>query len=865
MLNLWTQKSGSSLGTFQERTKIDIGLPTTFENTFDDSTNLNFKVITGSLPPGLRISEGRIIGTAFEVSRDTDFKFVVRAEYNSEFSDRTFVMTISGADQPQWNTLPGPLPLGPNDAYYVLDSSYIDFQLQVIDFDISAGQELKFFIPTGGGELPPGLILTDTGRIVGWVQPVLAPPLIEGDGYYDQTVYDKLAYDYGLRPNNGYDTWIFDSVNFDFGVVSLPPRKLNRNFEFNVIVTDGDSSIARKFRIYVVGDDFFRADNTATSAGNGVFTADVTYARAPIWTTPANLGLFRANNYKTFKLDTYEGLLLGPVSYSLESVNPDIFGVAFTTLRTENRSRTNKIRLKNVKGTPIVGHKLQLSDYVTGASFTIYTITEVVKLSETDYLLTISGTLEITIPEYTNLYFGTVSTLPPGMTFDPTTAEVFGVLPYQTAITKDYRFTIKAIRYTEKAEIASAKRTFTATIIGEIDSTITWITDSDLGGIGANYVSTLNVTATTTLVNSPLLFFLISGSLPPGLSLNYDGEIIGKVNQYGTEDSPGLITFEGEDLLFDGGDTSFDRLYTFTIESRDVLKYSASTKTFNLRVTTPNDRLYSNLTVRPFLKQTQRDLFRSFINNPDVWDITSIYRPNDPNFGIQKDLKMLVYAGIETKSAAEVVGVVGRSHAPKRFKLGSVKKARADIEGTREIVYEVVYLEVFDPLEIGKKYLPSPTVVSPSTRKITIDQTNQFYNGDLEEINPFWDRPDPFYASVDRNDLFAGDSASELRYPNSISNWRNRIKTLGIKDFNYLPLWMRSIQDGSVQPLGYVKAIPLCYCKPGTADDIILNIKNSQFDFKQIDYVIDRYIIDSVTNYGQDKYIVFKNDRTSIT
>jgi hypothetical protein len=142
------------------------------------------------------------------------------------------------------------------------------------------------------------------------------------------------------------------------------------------------------------------------------------------------------------------------------------------------------------------------------------------------------------------------------MIFDPTTAEVFGVLPYQTAITKDYRFTIKAIRYTEKAEIASAKRTFTATIIGEIDSTITWITDSNLGDIGANYVSTLNVTATTTLVNSPLLFFLISGSLPPGLSLNYDGEIIGKVNQYGTEDNLGLITFEGEDLLFDGGDTT---------------------------------------------------------------------------------------------------------------------------------------------------------------------------------------------------------------------------------------------------------------------------------------------------------------------
>lgn len=76
---------------------------------------------------------------------------------------------------------------------------------------------------------------------------------------------------------------------------------------------------------------------------------------------------------------------------------------------------------------------------------------------------------------------------------------------------------------------------------------------------------------------------------------------------------------------------------------------------------------------------------------------------------------------------------------------------------------------------------------------------------------------------------------------------------------------MRTIQDGDVQELDYIKAIPLCYCKPGQADDVLLNIKNRAFDFKQIDYVIDRYIIDSVTGYSADKYIAFKNDRTTIS
>jgi hypothetical protein len=864
MLNIWSQKSGYSYGVIQEGTKVDLGLPVLYTELFDDSTSLDFRVITGQLPPGLRIQGDRIVGSAFEVPRDTEFRFVVRATYNGEFADRTLSMTVSGQDQPRWNIAAGPLPLGPSDAYYVLDNSYIDFQLSVIDYDTSAGQQLKFFVPSGGGELPPGLVLTDSGRIVGWVQPVLAPPLTAGNGNFDMSVYDKVAYDYGLRPNNGYDSFIFDAFTFDYNIPTGFPKKLNRNFEFNVIVTDGDTSISRKFRIYVVGDDYFRADNTYMQAGNGTFTADVTYARAPIWTTPAYLGMFRANNYKTFRLDTYEGLLLGPITYTLESINPDIYGQVYTTNPSENKSGQNKIRIRNVKGTPVPGHKIQLTEYVSGASSVIYTVNVATKISDTEWLLTVNTNLEKTIPNLTHLYFGTLSILPSGMTFDPATAEVFGNLPYQTAITKTYRFTVKATRFTEKGETANAKRTFTADIIGEIDSAITWLTDTNLGSIGAYYPSTLVVKAQTSLPNVPVLYYFVSGSLPPGLSFNFDGEIVGKVNQFGEVDNPGLISFDDETFILDDGDTTFDRVYTFTVEARDVVGYSAIQRTFTLKVDTPNDRLFSNLIVKPFLKLNQRDYFKDFINNPEIFTIGSVYRPNDSNFGIQKDLKMIIYAGIETKSAAEFVSKLSRNHTNKRFKFGALKKAKADIPLTRNTIYEVIYVEMLDPLEKGKTYLPSQVNVNPSARKITVDQNNQFYNGDPNEINPYWDRPNPFYASVDRDDIFAGDPASEIRFPSSVKLWRERIKTVGIKDSDYLPLWMRTIQDGDVQPLGYTKAIPLCFCKPGTADDIILNIQYSNFDFSQIDYVIDRYIIDQVTGYRQDKYIAFKNDRTTI-
>jgi hypothetical protein len=58
---------------------------------------------------------------------------------------------------------------------------------------------------------------------------------------------------------------------------------------------------------------------------------------------------------------------------------------------------------------------------------------------------------------------------------------------------------------------------------------------------------------------------------------------------------------------------------------------------------------------------------------------------------------------------------------------------------------------------------------------------------------------------------------------------------------------MRSFQDDTRQELGFVLALPLCYCLPGYGQEIVLNIKNSNFDFKLLDFTVDRYIIDSVT------------------
>ena len=68
---------------------------------------------------------------------------------------------------------------------------------------------------------------------------------------------------------------------------------------------------------------------------------------------------------------------------------------------------------------------------------------------------------------------------------------------------------------------------------------------------------------------------------------------------------------------------------------------------------------------------------------------------------------------------------------------------------------------------------------------------------------------------------------------------------------------MRSIQEDQFAEPGFVSALPLCFAKPDTGDDIILNIKKNGFDFKILDFEVDRYIIDSLDGELEDKYLAF--------
>jgi hypothetical protein len=88
---------------------------------------------------------------------------------------------------------------------------------------------------------------------------------------------------------------------------------------------------------------------------------------------------------------------------------------------------------------------------------------------------------------------------------------------------------------------------------------------------------------------------------------------------------------------------------------------------------------------------------------------------------------------------------------------------------------------------------------------------------------------------------------------------RNNIKDAGNTKGSLLPLWMRTPQAGLVTQLGYVTAVPLVYCKPGTSQNILSAIQNNTFDIKNINFEIDRYIVSKSNENSDRQYLMFPN------
>ena len=439
--------------------------------------------------------------------------------------------------------------------------------------------------------------------------------------------------------------------------------------------------------------------------------------------------------------------------------------------------------------------------------------------------------------------------LPTGLSIDLNSGEITGTLPNQTAIETTSNFTVRANRVASTGVNVFTDQNFSLKVIGDVDIGLAFITDSDLGTITPGFPSLLSVEAQSDNTNRVITYQITEGSLPTGLTLSEQGNIVGVIK------SAEFTKLDANEVTFDSNTTSFDRKYTFTISASDQYQSQATSKEFNITVSLPYSKTYGNLNVRGNISNktnslSDKDLFYQISQDPNINNSDNVFRPDDPKFGMPDSVNMLLLSGLESKTLTAIQNQMELNHEPKTFYLGDVKTAVAkDNDST---VYEVVYIEVKDPLvnNDGIAVSKSITLRNDIAQPMIGPRADDLYlhtNTNIYDVTTDGGLSFSIAGSKIRyaNPLSADVGFFEKVYPNAVANMQTQMKSLGHKDYVHLPLWMRTAQTTTGVPLGYTPAIVIAYCKPGKANFVKKRIADKAIDFKKIKFVVDRYIVDS--------------------
>ena len=418
--------------------------------------------------------------------------------------------------------------------------------------------------------------------------------------------------------------------------------------------------------------------------------------------------------------------------------------------------------------------------------------------------------------------------LPPGISIDINSGELYGQLARQSAVEVDYNFTIRANRTISSELNVFTDQAFTMKVIGELDIGIAFTTPETVGTLKANIPSLLNVEAVTDEANRVLSYSVTGGSLPTGITLSEQGNLIGTIDPSDFTDST--------------------RSFTFKVTVSDQYQDAATSKEFIVNVDIPFTKIeYGNMSghATSFIDQ---NIFYSIAQDPNINSVDNIFRPDDPNFGMRLKPNMLMMSGLEAQTLTAFQQQMEQNHAPKTLYFGDIKTAVAK-EGTNT-KYEVVYIEMKDNLENNDGVAVSSSInLRDAVTKPLLGPkaSSMIATADYVDYEVTTDGGLSFSIAGSKvrfaNQLSADLGFIETVFPNAVANMRSRMKSLGHKEYDYLPLWMKTTQSGDLAPLGYVKAVPICYCKPGTSGLVKKRIIDKALNFKNIAFTIDRYVV----------------------
>ena len=418
--------------------------------------------------------------------------------------------------------------------------------------------------------------------------------------------------------------------------------------------------------------------------------------------------------------------------------------------------------------------------------------------------------------------------LPAGVSIDINSGELYGQLTRQSAVEVNYNFTVRANRVVSTGVNVFSDQAFTMKVIGEIDIGIVFTTPTVIGTLTADVPSILFLEAVVEDTNRVLSYTKTSGSLPTGITLSSQGNLIGTIDPSNFTDST--------------------RAYTFTVSVSDQYQSVATSKEFTLNIDIPYTQTeYGSMTGHA-TSLIDQNIFYGITQDPDINSPEYVYRPEDDNFGMKVKPDMLMMSGLEAQTLTAFQKQMEQNHAPKKLYFGDIKTAVAK-EGTTT-KYEVVYVEVKDSmvnkngLSISSSIKLRNTIAKPllGPRASSMDATTDYVDYEITTDGGL-----SFSTSGSKvryaNQLSADLGFIETIYPNAVANMRSRMKSLGHKEWDHLPLWMKTTQSGDLAPLGYVMAVPICYCKPGTSELVKKRIKDKALEFKNISFIIDRYVI----------------------
>jgi len=476
----------------------------------------------------------------------------------------------------------------------------------------------------------------------------------------------------------------------------------------------------------------------------------------------------------------------------LYSITPGIFtGLNFSTstgiITGTPTTLTNDINYQITVSDSGVGLDLQTASY----SFTLAVVNRLLtSLDIANSTLTASIPTAPIIPVtvtggYKTKTWSISPTLPEGLKFNSVTGSISNASRLATTATQ-YLITAQ-----DQALVRSTG-TFTLTILPfkGLDVPQPWETTGTIGTLVPGEISELYVKGQFSTSTVYTTYSLISGSLPNGLTLNRDGTISGRVN-------------------INTAVTTATSTSSFVVAISDTNNNNLLRGAFSINLRQTSSSTYTEIYAKPLLKQSKRTEFLEFIRNKEIFIPNLLYRPVDPNFGKQEELKLVIDFGVERLSTTGYANLMQTNFDRRKISLGGLKTAVA--RNTNGIVrHEIIYVEVID------KHVNLDKISVP--KEITFNKNTY--------------------------------------YPSSILNMRAKLATEAKFTTVRNPSFTNFLQEGELVKPGYIAFVPLCFTLPGKSATIIRKINESGFKFNTFDFEIDRVIVQNALNESGAKYLL---------